>query len=94
MPRMRPAHGGDPLGMGAMGQPIEQLGPDRAAPSAAIRRFNRARLAGNHQNQPRAHTDRLSQPMIEPGMGSVEAVAVQVEREIRADLGLGQLTLP
>ena len=94
MALMRRANGGNAAGMGTCSQPVDQLGTDRPAPIAAVGRSDRARLAGDDQQQPRAHRNRLGQPGIEPGVGGIQRVAVQVQRQIRRYLRLGQLALP
>ncbi len=51
---VRLPYGGYGIAVRASGEPVEHLGPDRAAPLPSVGGFHRARLAGDHQHQPRA----------------------------------------
>ena len=94
MALVRGADGGNAARMGACRQPIEQLGADCAAPLATIGGCDRARLASNHQQQPRTDRHGMRQPSIKPGVRGIKRVAVEIERQVRRYLRLGQLALP
>src|SRR5690606_36964238 len=91
---MRAADRGDVARVRAGGEPVEHLGADRAAMRRAIGRRRGPRLAGDQQHQPRAHRPGLHQALVEPLVGLLERVAVEVEGEVGLDRGARELALP
>src|SRR5690606_22973357 len=78
----------------AGGEPVEDLGSDRAALLTPVGRFFRAGLAGDEQDQPRVHRLGLAEAHVEPTVGLLERVAVEIEHEVGRDRGAGELAFP
>lgn len=91
---MRASYCGDVVRMFARGQPIDNLGPDGAAPVGPVSRIGLTRLAGHQQHQPRTHMFCLRQSVQQPRMRLVEGAAMQVESKIRRHLPPCQLAVP
>lgn len=83
-----------------MGEPVEQLGADGAPPLATagvagnVVIAMRAVLAGDEQNDPRAHGERLADAPDEAGVGHLEAHAVKVYRDVGLDGAARELAVP
>ena len=81
---------GDFGGVRAGRQPIEQLGPDRPAPAAALAMIGktmiavRPRFARDHQQHTGSHGTRLRKAGHQPGVGGVDPQPVKI------DLGIGR----
>lgn len=83
MTGMGPSDGGDVPGMARSCQPVADRRPDRASldrPVLALRR-----LAGDEQDNPRAHCYRPVEASIEKVVGGSEIVAVKIDDEIGLD---------
>ena len=72
---------GDPRRMARSRQPVVNRGPNSPA---LHRRLARARVAGDQQQDPLAGSDRPLQRPVDRAPRRVEAVAVKVERAVRA----------
>ena len=83
MPWMSRTDCGDAARVRTGGQPVEEFRANGAAPLAARAiAIGRARPSGNQQHQPRALRLGESQTVIQPGMGPVQRMTVQVDGEV------------
>ena len=95
MPWMGWTDRGDAAGVRTGGQPVEEFRTDGPAPLAARgSAISWTRFSGNQQHQPRALRLCQSQSVIEPHVGAVQRITVQVDGEVGLRQPVGQFAVP
>ena len=95
MTQVRRSHARDAARMGAAGQPIPNLGTNRAAFSIFAGQWTMAaRFAGNDQQYARVIDDRFGDQALKAQMSGGEIEPVQIDAEIRDEPAAANLRLP